>query len=115
MKVQPISETTYWSALALRKLGREPEASSLLECIEAYALEMEGTTPTIDYFATSLPAMLLFQDDLRERQRISACFLHAQARLGYGYLEGGVQMLSNVLRRDTSQARARDLLAEVMS
>ena len=115
MKVQLISESTYWSALALRKLGREPEARSLLERIEAYALEMEGTTPTIDYFATSLPAMLLFEDDLRERQRISARFLQAQARLGYGDLDGGVQMLSDVLRLDTSHARARDLLAEFES
>ena len=38
----------------------------------------------IDYFATSLPTMLLFDDDLQLRQETTALFLQAQARLGLG-------------------------------
>src|SRR5581483_2135606 len=41
MQVQSISETTYWSALSLRKLGREKEASELLRAIDSYASELE--------------------------------------------------------------------------
>ena len=49
-----------------------------------YSLELERQTPKIDYFATSLPAMLLFEEDLVRRQKISAKFLRAQALLGLG-------------------------------
>ena len=110
MQVQPISEMTYWSALALKKLGRGAEATALLERIAAYGREIERTTPKIDYFATSLPAMLLFEEDLKERQKISAMFLQAQALLGLGETAAGMAMLGQVASLDTSHAAARDLL-----
>jgi hypothetical protein len=43
----------------------------------------------IDYFATSLPTMLLFDDDLQFRQETTALFLQAQAQLGSGQKSEG--------------------------
>lgn len=62
MSVQPVSEMTYWTALALQCLGREAEAQELFLAIETYSRELEHQLPEIDYFATSLPTMLLFRD-----------------------------------------------------
>ena len=45
---------------------------------------LERTEPRIDYFATSLPNMLLFADDLEMRNRIMARLLRAQAFAGLG-------------------------------
>jgi len=42
------------------------------------------TQARIDYFATSLPTMLIFEDDIQFRQDTTAIFLQAQARLGLG-------------------------------
>ena len=112
MQVRSVSEMTYWSALALRRLGREQEASSLFADIEAFAAALEQETPKIDYFATSLPTMLLFDEDLRKRQHITATFLRAQALIGLGKREEARTALDEVRRLDRSHAGARDLLAD---
>jgi hypothetical protein len=110
MQVQPVSETTYWSALALRRLGLEDEARSLFEHIQDYAHVLRDQTPKIDYFATSLPAMLLFDEDLKKRQTITVCFLEAQALLGLGNERAGLDLLTEVCAMDNSYAAAIDLL-----
>lgn len=115
MQVQSISETTYWSALSLRRLGREDEASELLRTIDRYASELEQQTPQIDYFATSLPAMLLFDEDLQERQDITARFLHAQAELGLGHVREARRLVEEVLAKDHGHTAAIDLLASTLS
>nr|WP_245632019.1 DUF5107 domain-containing protein [Edaphobacter aggregans] len=109
MQVQPVSEMTYWSALALRKLGREQEAIDLFHQIESYAFQLDRQTPKIDYFATSLPAMLLFEVDLKERQTITARFLEAQAALGLGQGERSTQLLRQVEMMDHSHTGAIDM------
>ncbi|MGC2300846.1 MAG: DUF5107 domain-containing protein, partial [Acidobacteriaceae bacterium] len=111
MQVQTFSEMTYWSAFALRRLGRNDEADALFAAILAYAEALEKKTPTIDYFATSLPAMLLFDEDLGKRQHITAMFLRAQALLGLGRHAEAQAALDEVLQLDRSHAAARDLLA----
>ncbi len=111
MQVQLISETTYWRALSLRSLGREDEASELLRAVDSYASELEQQTPQIDYFATSLPTMLLFDEDLQERQDITALFLHAQAQLGLGHPREARRLLKEVLAKDHDHTGAIDLLA----
>src|SRR5260370_32399004 len=78
MQVHSISDTTYWSGQALISLGRNDEAKEVFQKIFDYSLELELQTPKIDYFATSLPTMLLFEEDLVLRQKISAKFLRAQ-------------------------------------
>ncbi len=110
MAVRSVSELTFWSALALRRLGRETEAEDLLRSILAYAEELEHTEPRIDYFATSLPAMLLFEDDLRLRSRVSALFLRAQALSGLGEPTRAQHVLEEVLRLDSNHAGAGDFL-----
>jgi len=90
MKVQSISEMTYWSALALQRLCRNEDARSLFQQILDYSCWLEKQTAEIDYFATSLPAMLLFEEDPKHRQSIHALYLKAQAKLGIGQEEEGI-------------------------
>jgi tetratricopeptide (TPR) repeat protein len=110
MQVKKVSETTYWSAMALRKLQLHDEAASLFQKMIEYARELEREEPKIDYFATSLPAMLLFEEDLKARQATMAKFLEAQGRLGLGDSEGALSLLENVLERDCSHSGSIDLL-----
>lgn len=111
MSVRAYSELTYYAALALQKLGRAAEARRLLRDLLAYARRLARTPARIDYFATSLPAMLLFEDDLDARQQTTACFLEAQARHGLGETAAARRLLQQVLRRDPNHALAADLLA----
>ena len=112
MSVQPISEMTYWAALALQRLGREAEAQELFVAIEAHACKLDHQSPEISYFATSLPAMLLFREDLVQRNLIEATFLHAQASLGLDRAPEAFALLNSVLEMDKNQIRAADLLQD---
>jgi tetratricopeptide (TPR) repeat protein len=110
MSVQPVSDTTYWSALALRCLGRAAEADALFLLIENHANTLENEKPKIDYFATSIPTMLLFQDDLVRRNLLEAKFLRAQAYLGLDRKTESLALLHSILEMDHNQLRAADLL-----
>lgn len=113
MSVRAFSEMTYYNALALRRLGRTAEAEKLLHELRDYADELSKEPVTIDYFATSLPAMLLFDDDLQKRNVVTATFLQAQAALGLGETARGQELLGKVMLLDRNHPLAADLLSEV--
>ncbi|HVU37166.1 MAG TPA: tetratricopeptide repeat protein, partial [Opitutales bacterium] len=109
MSVRVFSEMTYFSARSLERLGRRAAAAKLLRQLLAYAKRLAKTPAKIDYFATSLPTMLVFEDDLAKRQRITALFLQAQAHLGLGRAAEAKRLLRQVLRLDPNHALAADL------
>lgn len=110
MEVRAFSEMTYYSALAWQRLGQKTRATKLLKQLLIYAKKLRKAKATIDYFATSLPMMLLFDDDIQFRQETAALFLEAQAQLGLGNLAKGRSLLRAVLGREPSHALASDLL-----
>lgn len=112
MSVRLFSELTFYSALAWERLGREKEARKLCRELLRYAQKLEKAPAKIDYFATSLPTMLLFDDDLQARQKTTALFLQAQARLGLGDKDASRLLLKAVLKCDPNHAPAADLLGE---
>ena len=113
MSVRNFSEMAYYSALSLRRLGRKAEADALLRSLQLYADGLLRSEAKIDYFATSLPTMLLFEDDIQERQRVTATLLKALAKLGEGRKREGLKLLDEVLRRDPNHAFAKDIRDEV--
>jgi tetratricopeptide (TPR) repeat protein len=113
MSLRPYSEMTYYSAAALKLLGRPAEAKQLLHALLRYAKHLSSTEARIDYFATSIPAMLLFSDDLAKRKSITALFLEAQVAIALGYSRRGYRLLNRVLQLDPSHANAADFLAEL--
>lgn len=112
MSVRAFSEMTYYSALSLERLGKKSAAQKLLRDLLAYARQLGKSRAEIDYFATSLPAMLLFDEDIQARQRTNALFLEAQALLGLGRKAEGRKRLRTVLDRDPNHPLAGDLLGQ---
>jgi tetratricopeptide (TPR) repeat protein len=110
MSVRAFSEMTYYSALSWEKLGRRGKAGKLLRDLLACARKLQKATAKIDYFATSLPTMLLFNDDLQFRQETTALFLQAQAQLGMSKKTKAKSLLQIVLQRDPNHALAADFL-----
>jgi len=113
MSIRSFSEMTYYSALSWIRLGRKAAGRKLLNELLTYASKLAKEPAKIDYFATSLPTMLLFEDDLQHRQETTALFLQAQAHLGLGRLAKAKSLLRRVLRRDPSHAQAVDHLKEL--
>lgn len=112
MAVREHSEMTYYRALAMQRLGRVAEARKLLQDLARYAHKLASAPARIDYFATSLPTMLLFDADLAEQRTTTAVLLEALACLGLGKKATGQRLLRKVLRLDVNHATAADLLAE---
>ncbi|WP_166848221.1 DUF5107 domain-containing protein [Isoptericola sp. BMS4] len=88
MAVQEFSERTAASVLALRRLGRDDEARHLRHGLARYVEAEAGRRATVDYFATSLPTMLLFTHDVQQdhddrvralRDQLAALDRHAAA------------------------------------
>ena len=94
------------------RLGRKNESTALFTRIYNYSVELERTQPKIDYFATSLPAMLLFNEGLALRNHIGALFLRAQALTGLSRTLESQSLLKQVLNLDRSHAGASDLLKQ---
>ena len=111
MSVKSFSEMSYYNALALKQLGRAREAEELLRSLLAYAKALAGQVARVDYFATSLPTMLLFEDDLQKRNAVTATFLRAQAWLGLGDSSKALDLLHEVMVLDRNHSHAADMLA----
>lgn len=111
MSVRAFSEMTYYSALSWQKLGQPAKAKRLLRDLLAYAQQLQKSEAKIDYFATSLPTMLLFADNIQFRQETTALFLQAQARFGLGQKAQAKKLLALVLQRDPNHALAADLIS----
>jgi len=115
MSVRAFSEMTYYSALSWEKLGKRAKAKKLLNELLVYAKNLQKKKAKIDYFATSLPTMLLFDDDLQFRQETTALFLQAQANLGLGRKAKAKLLLKTVLQRDPNHSLAADLSMAIKS
>jgi tetratricopeptide (TPR) repeat protein len=100
MAVEPFSEMTYWSGLSMQRLGQAREAHELFEALLTYGKELEQQKAKIDYFATSLPTLLLFEDDLDERQKIRAIVMQAAALTGLGATEEARELLDWIAMAD---------------
>src|SRR5665213_3475253 len=109
MSVRIFSEMTYFSARALGRLGQKQRMQKLLRELLEYGRKLAHTKAEIDYFATSLPAMLLFDEDIQFRQETTALLLQAQANLGLGKTAAAERLLAGVLKRDPNHALALDL------
>lgn len=113
MSVCAYSETSYFSGLALLEIDRTGEGQRLFEGMLAFAREEATTKAGIDYFATSLPTMLLFDIDLQARQEQQAQLLEGLARGGLGDPQESRRLLKGLLQADPNHAVAADLLASM--
>lgn len=106
------SEATYWRALALRRLGREAAARTLLIQLRDAARRQLASKARIDYFATSLPTFLLFDADIEQHNRVECRYLEGLAELGLGGTEAAHEALAEVLSLSPHHPGALAAVAE---
>jgi tetratricopeptide (TPR) repeat protein len=97
----------YFRALALRRLGDDAAATVLLRRLHEFAEKEMDADIKIDYFATSLPNFLIFEDDLAKRNHIECLFLRGIVRLGLGRPAEAAVDLRQVLAMDRNHFFAR--------
>ena len=102
----PQPDQIVYQALAWRKLGRHESAESIFRSFVAFGEEHLFDNITIDYFAVSLPDMLVFGQDLNRRNFIHCKYLIGLGYLGLGEEEKGTAGLQEVLRLDINHQGA---------
>ncbi len=109
MAVTAHSPLSYYRGLALRELGRVKEADALFRSLLAFAEAKLNERVEIDYFATSLPNLLVFDEDLSARRNADHQLLMALAHHGLGDFRSARASLNAVLSFDRSNQHAADL------
>jgi len=71
----------FYQGLAWNKLQKADVAHEIFSTLVNYGLEHEHDEVRIDYFAVSLPDLLIFEDDLKLRN-----YIHCRYIVGLGYL-----------------------------
>ncbi|RMI02840.1 hypothetical protein, partial [Cellulomonas triticagri] len=78
---RPAREDDYWIGVAHLRLGEGAAAAQVWAALERTADDLELAPTAPDYFATSLPALLLFSvEDRAGRARTVAALREAAAR-----------------------------------
>jgi len=77
-----IDASDYWVGIAHTRLGEIDEALAVWTALENRAAEIEAGPLAVDYFATSLPELLLFDTDTEAARTASAAALRWLAETG---------------------------------
>jgi len=94
----------------MRELGEEAASARKLEELLAFAENQMHSEVKIEYFATSLPNFLIFEDDLRRRNRVDCTFLKGLAYLGLGKKSEAERAFRDVLALDANHLWAQEEL-----
>jgi tetratricopeptide (TPR) repeat protein len=103
----PSSAMNYYQGLALGRLGRSVEAQETFKAMVTAGQAQLQTTATIDYFATSLPAFLILEDDLQKRNEIDCRYRIGLGQLGQGNVEAAQHEFEIVLALDINHRLAQ--------
>jgi tetratricopeptide (TPR) repeat protein len=106
----PITWMTYYQVLSYRALGRRTDAKRTLDSMRNFAERQMQAEVKIDYFATSLPNFLLFEDDLQKRNQIDCLFILALAELGEEKAERATALFKQILAMDGNHLAAHEEL-----
>lgn len=100
-------EKIFYKALALAKLGRKQEADDCFLRFLKYGQEHLNEEIKIDFFAVSLPDLMIFDDDLMVRNNIHCYYLMGLGYFGLGKNGLAEENLKNALEFDPAQLGVR--------
>lgn len=105
----------FYQGLALLRLGRQQEAEARFNTLFAYGEAHLNDSIKLDYFAVSLPDLLIWEDDLTYRNRVHCLYLQGLGRLGLGDKAAAFSKLSEAAQMDVNhqgvQVHLKPLLA----
>jgi tetratricopeptide (TPR) repeat protein len=105
----------FYQGLAHKKLGSNELANTIFNKLVAYGIEHAEDEVKLDYFAVSLPNLLIFDDNLDLRNRIHAYFIQGLGYLGLERTDEAIQMFTRVLEMDAAHSGSKVHLEMVES
>lgn len=101
----------FYQGLALTKLGRTNKANGKFNKLKDYGEQHIFDKVKIDYFAVSLPDLLIWDDDLQKRNTLHCQYLIALGYLGLGEKEKASECFNKILNIDMNHTGSRIHLA----
>ena len=98
-------EKIYFQGLALLKLGREDEAHGRFYKLINYGKQHVFEKQTMDYFAVSLPDLLIWDDSLDVKNRIHCYYMLALGYDGMGDYEKAARYYAEVEKLDINHRK----------
>ena len=105
----------FYAALCYRKLGQEDRARSLFNKLINYGRQHLFDKVVMDYFAVSLPDLLIWDDSLDIRNRVHCYYMLALGYFGLGDMAHAQKYLAEVEKLDNNHLGAHQLRTFVMS
>lgn len=90
----------FYAGLCLQKLGRKDEANGRFHKLTSYGEKHLFDKIKMDYFAVSLPDLLIWEDDLDMRNLIHCKYMMALGYWGLNRQEKSIRLLNEVERLD---------------
>jgi len=94
----------FYQGLAFLKLNQQSEADKRFEKLVAYAKKHLNDYVTIDYFAVSLPDLMIWEDDLDKRNKIHCLYMQGLGLLGLDKKAEAEQVFESVLSEEKSHS-----------
>ncbi len=90
-------DISFYQGLALQRLGKEQNALECFRKLVDFGEAHLNDHVEIDYFAVSLPDLLIWEDDLDKRNNLLCKYLIGLGELGLGYKTKSRKMLHEVI------------------
>ncbi|MDO3626212.1 DUF5107 domain-containing protein [Mucilaginibacter sp. BT774] len=90
----------FYQGLAWEKLGESSKAEGIFRNLAEYGERNQHNEVRIDYFAVSLPDLLIFDDDLQKRNYLHCRYISGLGYLGLRKYNMAEQILKEVLNED---------------
>lgn len=100
-------DNIFYQGLAWQKLGEEEKAKEIFENLIAYGEQHLNDEPKIDYFAVSLPNLLIFEDNLTLRNRIHCLYISGLGKAGLNQVAASKQLFEEILHVDSCHLGAK--------
>jgi tetratricopeptide (TPR) repeat protein len=104
----------FYQGLAWRKLDEAAKAEQIFNNLIEYGDQHLNDDIKVDYFAVSLPNLLIFEDDLNVRNQIHCYFMQGLGYLGLEKLNEATSAFEKVLSLDTEHQGAKIHLEMVL-
>lgn len=97
----------FYQGLAWKKLGDTNQAEQIFNKLLAYGTAHINDDVKIDYFAVSLPDLLIFEADLKERNMIHCKYISGLGHLGLQEFKRANSYFAEILNADAMHFGAR--------
>ena len=108
----PQPDAIFYQALSWGKLNHPEKARDIFKGLVDYGQTHFDDEIQLDYFAVSLPDLLIFDDDLNKRNKVHCTYMMALGHLGLNNIEEAQSLFDELINIDAMHLRVNQYLIQ---